>query len=106
LTVREATVLDLDLVAPLFDAYRQFYRKPADPELARRFLRERLENGQSTIFLAINTDGTAVAFMQLYPSFSSASAARIFILNDLFVEPKFRRGIRRSPAHALHGNYQ
>jgi GNAT superfamily N-acetyltransferase len=91
LTVREATIFDLDLLAPLFDAYRQFYRKPADPELARRFLRDRLENGQSTIFVALLPDGTAAGFTQLYPSFSSASAAPIFILNDLFVEPRFRR---------------
>jgi GNAT superfamily N-acetyltransferase len=91
LTVREATILDLDLVAPLFDAYRQFYRKPGDTELARRFLRDRLENGQSVIFLVLLPDGAAAGFTQLYPSFSSASAARIFILNDLFVEPKFRR---------------
>jgi GNAT superfamily N-acetyltransferase len=90
LTVCEATILDLDLVAPLFDAYRQFYRKPGDPELARRFLRDRLENGQSVIFLALLPDGAAAGFTQLYPSFSSASAARIFILNDLFVEPRFR----------------
>jgi len=91
LTVREATILDLDLLTPLFDAYRQFYRKPGDLELARRFLRERLENGQSIVFLALLPDGTAVGFAQLFPSFSSASAARIFILNDLFVEPRYRR---------------
>ena len=91
MTVREATILDLDLLAPLFDAYRQFYRKPGDLELARRFLRDRLENGQSFIFLALMPDGAAIGFTQLYPSFSSASAARIFILNDLFVEPRFRR---------------
>ena len=91
MTVREATILDLDLVAPLFDAYRQFYRKPGDLDLARRFLRDRLENGQSVIFLALPPDGTAAGFTQLYPSFSSASAARIFILNDLFVAPGFRR---------------
>jgi ribosomal protein S18 acetylase RimI-like enzyme len=28
---------------------------------------------------------------QLYPSFSSASAKRIYILNDLFVDPAARR---------------
>lgn len=91
MTVREATVLDLDLLVPLFDAYRQFYRKPGDPALARRFLRDRLENGQSIVFLALLPDGTATGFAQLYPSFSSAAAARIFILNDLFVAPQFRR---------------
>ena len=36
-------------------------------------------------------DGSAVGFTQLFPSFSSASAARILILNDLFVRPEARR---------------
>ena len=36
-------------------------------------------------------NGSAVGFTQLFPSFSSVSAARILILNDLFVEPDARR---------------
>lgn len=89
--IRHATIFDLDLVVPMFDAYRQFYRQPSDPELARQFLRERLQHGQSIIILALREDGATVGFTQLYPSFSSASAARIFILNDLFVQPEVRR---------------
>lgn len=90
-TVRQATILDLDLLVPLFDAYRQFYRRPSDPDLARRFLLERFQHNESIIFLAVRQDGRAVGFTQLFPSFSSASAARIFILNDLFVRPDARR---------------
>ena len=89
--VRQATVFDLDLVAPLFDAYRQFYRKPGDLDMARRFLLDRFQHNQSVIFIAFAEDGSAAGFTQLYPSFSSASAARIYILNDLFVKPEFRR---------------
>lgn len=90
-TVRQATILDLDQLAPLFDAYRQFYRKPSDLGLARRFLLERFQHNQSIVFVAVRRDGSAVGFTQLFPSFSSASAARIFILNDLFVAPEARR---------------
>ena len=91
--VRQATVDDLDLIVPLFDAYRQFYRQPSDTEGARRFLLERFEHNQSVIFLALQ-DGDAIGFTQLYPSFSSASMARIFILNDLSVAPDARgRGV-------------
>ena len=89
--VRQATTFDLDLLVPLFDAYRQFYRKPSDPGLARRFLFERFQHSESIIFLAVRRDGLAVGFTQLFPSFSSASAARIFILNDLFVRQEVRR---------------
>ena len=89
--VRQAMVSDLDRLVPLFDAYRQFYRKPSDLDLARRFLLERFQHNQSIIFLAERQDGSAVGFTQLFPSFSSASAARILILNDLFVKLEARR---------------
>ncbi|MCX6598159.1 MAG: GNAT family N-acetyltransferase [Acidobacteria bacterium] len=93
LHVRQATIEDLDLLVPLFDAYRQFYRQPGDPDGARRFLRDRFEHQQSVIFLAFD-GGQAVGFTQLYPSFSSGSMARIFVLNDLFVAPQGRqRGV-------------
>jgi len=88
--VRQATVADLDLIVPLFDAYRQFYRQPSDPERARRFLLERVEHNQSVIFLSLD-GAAATGFTQLYPSFSSGAMARIFILNDLFVAPDARR---------------
>ena len=95
--VRHATVADLDRIAPLFDAYRQFYGQSPDLNLAREFIRERLEQNQSVIFLALGQDGSAAGFTQLYPSFSSASAKRIFILNDLFVAPAARRcGVGRA----------
>jgi GNAT superfamily N-acetyltransferase len=88
--IRQAGLGDLPLVAPLFDAYRQFYGKPADAALAASFLRERLECGESTIFVATDADGAGIGFVQLYPSFSSVSAGRIYVLNDLFVAPAAR----------------
>jgi ribosomal protein S18 acetylase RimI-like enzyme len=89
--VRRATLADLDVLVPLFDAYRQFYQQRPDLALAREFLRERLQQDQSVIFIALRADGSVVGFTQLYPSFSSASARRIFILNDLFVDAAVRR---------------
>ena len=88
--VRQAVFDDLENVAPLFDAYRQFYDKASDLEGVQQFLRERFNHGESVIFLAY--DGkTPVGFTQLYPSFSSVSMARSFILNDLFVAADYRR---------------
>ena len=88
--IRQATVADLELLVPLFDAYRRFYRQPSEPDRARCFLLERLEHHQSVILLAFE-GAAAVGFTQLYPSFSSGAMARIFILNDLFVAPEARR---------------
>jgi GNAT superfamily N-acetyltransferase len=82
-----------DLVAPLFDAYRQLYGQPPDLDGARRFLAERLRRGESVLF-AVVEHGRALGFTQLYPSFSSVSLKPIWILNDLFVaEDARRRGV-------------
>lgn len=96
-------------IAPLFDAYRQFYERPSDLDGARRFLADRLERGESAIFVALlEREGqeVAVGFTQLYPSFSSTRMGRIWVLNDLFVAPEARRlgvGVallKRARAHA------
>jgi GNAT superfamily N-acetyltransferase len=90
ITIRQAVLADLDVVAGLFDGYRQFYEQVSDLVAARNFLRARFEHGQSVILLA-ESQGQAVGFTQLYPSFSSVSMARIFVLNDLYVAPSARR---------------
>lgn len=87
--VRRATLGDLDALACLFDAYRQFYRQPSDIAAARIFLADRITRNESIVFLAAH-NGEAAGFAQLYPSFTSAGMARIFILNDLFVMPEAR----------------
>ena len=89
--VKRAGLGDLDDVAPLFDGYRQFYGQPSDLAAARAFLAERLRRDESVIFVAIADDVT-LGFTQLYPSFSSVSVRRLWILNDLFVSPAARRG--------------
>jgi GNAT superfamily N-acetyltransferase len=90
ITIRQAVLTDLDVVADLFDAYRQFYGQVGDRVAARNFLRARFEHGQSVILLA-ESQGQALGFTQLYPSFSSVSMARVFVLNDLYVAPTARR---------------
>jgi GNAT superfamily N-acetyltransferase len=82
-TVR-ATLDDLDALVPLFDGYRQFYRRPSDLAEARVFLADRLKRSESVTFLAV-VDGAVVGFTQLYPLFSSVSMQRLWLLNDLFV---------------------
>lgn len=88
--VRQATIRDLDQLVPLFDNYRQFYGRASDLRAAREFLLARFHNDESTVFIA-HEDERAIGFTQLYPSFSSISLARIFILNDLFVHEQARR---------------
>jgi ribosomal protein S18 acetylase RimI-like enzyme len=91
LTLRHATLDDLDQLAPLFDAYRRFYEQPGDVARASAFLHERLERRESTILVAEDA-GQLLGFCQLYPTWCSVAAARIFVLYDLFVDPAARRG--------------
>jgi ribosomal protein S18 acetylase RimI-like enzyme len=95
--IRQATLDDLDLVAPLFDAYRQFYQQSPDLPLARAFLRARLGAGESLVYLAEDQEA-ALGFVQLYPLFSSTAPrpGRTWLLNDLYVVPAARgRGVGR-----------
>ena len=86
----------VDLIAPLFDQYRQFYKYASDLAGARRFLNERLKNRESVIFLAVEGD-EALGFTQLYPTFSSTTLRPMWILNDLFVAPLRRKsGVARA----------
>jgi GNAT superfamily N-acetyltransferase len=87
---RQAILDDLEALVPLFDAYRQFYKQASDLQAARVFLQGKFNHGESVIFLAWEGP-KAVGFTQLFPSFSSVSMARTFLLNDLFVLPSHRR---------------
>ena len=89
-TTRQAESRDLDAIAALFDAYRQFYEMPADLSLARRYLDERFQRRESVIFVAEDAVGDIVGFTQLYPAFCSVLADRTFVLYDLFVTPAAR----------------
>jgi ribosomal protein S18 acetylase RimI-like enzyme len=90
ITVRQAVLSDIEALVPLFDGYRQFYGRPSDIPAAREFLLARFNHGESVLFIA-HEGNTPVGFTQLYPSFSSVSIARVFVLNDLFVHEQTRR---------------
>ncbi len=91
----KANLQHLDEMVSLFEAYRVWYRMESNPAAARKFLKERMDNKESEIFLAIDQDtGEAVGFTQLYPIFSSTRMGRVWLLNDLFVAADHRgRGI-------------
>ena len=96
-TITRAAAADLDDLAPLFDAYRQFYGQPSDLALASDFLGRRLEARDSVVLLARDEAGGALGFTQLYPTFTSLGCARIFVLNDLFVAEQARgRGMGKA----------
>src|SRR3546814_14720475 len=97
-SIRQATHLDVDVLAPLFDGYRQFYGQPADLARARGFLAERIHHRESLILLARDEYGEGLGFTQLYPLFSSVRPVRTWVLNDLFVASSARwQGVASRP---------
>jgi len=97
-TITQATIEQLEEVTLLFDQYRIFYGQATDMVNARIFISDKLEHNESVILLAREREeGKAVGFAQMYPSFSSISMKKMWILNDLFVIEKYRRqGIAQS----------
>lgn len=85
----QATIENIIDLAPLLDGYRVFYKQPSDLEKATEFLTERFLKNDSVIFMAYE-GASALGFTQLYPSFSSVSMQRTYILNDLFVSSEAR----------------
>lgn len=89
----KATLEHLDLLTPLFVTYREFYGEPALLDSSRTFLEKRLRREESVIYLALSVDDDQklLGFCQLYPSFSSLSLKRVWILNDIYVAENARR---------------
>lgn len=88
--IHRAQAIDADLIAPLFDAYRQFYKATSDIKASRQFIFERLTKDESVIFLALDGE-RAFGFVQLYPLFASVALQALWLLNDLYVDPSARK---------------
>jgi len=88
--VRKADTKDIEQLSKLFDEYRVFYRKDGDLNGAKVFLTDRMLNKESEIFVVENDEKNLMGFIQLYPIFSSTRMKRIWLLNDLYVNEKYR----------------
>lgn len=94
MTTRKACIEDIVLLVKLFDEYRGFYEKETDVLGANEFLTDRINKNDSEIFVAETNDKVLTRFVQLYPVFSSTRMKRLWLLNDLYVNPNYRgRGI-------------
>ena len=87
--ILKATKEHVPEIAKLFDLYRQLYECEPNIELAKAYISERIEKEESTIFLA-DENGITSGFVQMYPSFCSVDAVKIYILYDLYVDASDR----------------
>src|SRR5580692_7978761 len=89
--IRFAQKNDLKHLSELFNLYRCFYGCDSDLSLAANFLSERFKQKDSVILVAETEDNLIAGFAQLYPTLSSVSAKRAWILNDLYISNGYRR---------------
>ncbi len=88
----QATLEHLDLLTPMFIKYREFYGELALPDSSRKFMENRLKRKESVIYMALaDEEDRLLGYCQLYPSFSSLSLKRVWILNDIYVAEDARR---------------
>ena len=89
----QATLEHLDQLTPLFVTYREHFGQLPYPDSSRKFLEKRISRKESVIYLALpdDDDSKLLGFCQLYPSFSSLSLKRVWILNDIYVAEDARR---------------
>mgnify|MGYP001580104231 CR=1 FL=1 len=92
-----ATIDNLEILLPLFEDYRKFYKQSQNTDEVLKFLTNRFNKKDSVIFISIDDNNDAQGFTQLYPIFSSVSMQRTYILNDLYVNPIYRgKGIGKA----------
>ena len=88
--IKQINTANYQLVIRLFDQYRVFYKQASDIALAETYIKNRLENNESVIFVAL-ADDKPVGFTQLYSLLSSVKATKNWLLNDLFVDSDHRK---------------
>lgn len=76
---------DLEDALPLFAGYQRFYEAEPDDERNRAFFARFLEPSEDGLLLGAWADDRLVGFACIYWTFSSANAAEVALMNDLFV---------------------
>ena len=78
-------------LARLFDDYRVFYGEASSPSAALNFVRYQVSKEVTRFFVAKEPKGRLAGFVHLMPSTNTLAMRPIWLLEDLYVEPEFRR---------------
>ena len=81
----------IEKIGILFDLYRQFYKYESNLIKSTNYIKDRINNNESIIFIAINDANEAIGFVQLYETFGSLDLGKIIILDDLYVKEDHRK---------------
>tara|TARA_B110000438_G_scaffold253022_1_gene258418 strand:+ start:129 stop:581 length:453 start_codon:yes stop_codon:yes gene_type:complete len=81
----------IEKIGILFNLYRQFYKYESNLIKSTNYIKDRINNNESIIFIAINDVNEAIGFVQLYETFGSLDLGKIIILYDLYVKEDHRK---------------
>ena len=87
----EAKSKHIEQVGEIFDLYRQFYKYESNLIESTNYIKDRIINKESIIFIALNDVNQAMGFVQLYETFGSLDLGKIIILYDLYVKKDHRK---------------
>lgn len=76
---------NINVLLPLFEAYRLANGMSNNPDRTLTFLTNRIRFNESIFFIAVNENSQPVGFIQLYPRLSSLRLQRYWQLTDIFV---------------------
>ena len=90
--VEKVTGDNFDEVLPLIRKYQEFYKvSEIDEAKNRKYFLQFTESEKDGVLFIVRENGKAVGFATVYRGFSSTRAEEIAILNDLYVEPEYRK---------------
>ena len=75
---------NIEVLAPLFEAYRLANGMSENPDRTLTFLTNRMRFNESMFFIAVNENAQAIGFVQLYPRLSSLQLQRYWQLTEIF----------------------
>lgn len=81
----------IDQFVIVVDEYRKFCGFNLSPEATKGFFKNLHKENKAATFIAISEEYEIMGFINLYPSYSTLSLRKIWILNDLGVSSRFRR---------------
>ena len=104
-SIRRVDFVDLSELLPMMRAYCEFYEvEPRDDRLVGLSRALLADPGEGVQYIARAGDGLAIGFTTLYWTWSTLDAARIGVMNDLFVKSEARgAGVGGSLIEACRG---
>lgn len=104
-SIAKVGFVDLSELLPMMRAYCDFYEvEPRDDRLVALSRALLDDPGEGVQYIARDGEGLAIGFTTLYWTWSTLDAARIGLMNDLFVKPEARgAGVGKSLIEACRG---